>query len=135
MLRVRRERLRRSSCRAPFPSELDGPHCAGGVDILVNNAAVLLAENDLSALKSAPRRAGCVGHWVMARSPSLFAQDLPPGFHYRHDFITETTERDLLAALAHVAFSDFEMHGVVARRRVAFFGQSYDRMTAAPLPA
>jgi len=27
------------------------------------------------------------------------------------------------------------MRGVVARRRVAFFGQSYDQVTAAPLPA
>jgi len=27
------------------------------------------------------------------------------------------------------------MRGVVARRRVAFFGQSYDRMTAGPLPS
>ena len=38
-------------------------------------------------------------------------------------------------AIADIAFSDFEMRGVVARRRVAFFGQSYDQMTAAPLPA
>jgi hypothetical protein len=40
-----------------------------------------------------------------------------------------------LDAIAHVAFSDFEMRGVVARRRVAFFGQSYDRGAAGPLPA
>ena len=33
-----------------------------------------------------------------------------------------------------VVFSDFEMRGVVARRRVAFFGQSYDRAAAEPLP-
>ena len=38
-------------------------------------------------------------------------------------------------AIAGVAFSDFEMRGVVARRRVAFFGQSYDRGAAGPLPA
>ena len=37
--------------------------------------------------------------------------------------------------LADVAFADFEMRGVVARRRVAFFGQSYDRAPAGPLPA
>ena len=43
------------------------------------------------------------------------------------DFITEADERVLLDAIAHVAFSDFEMRGVVARRRVAFFGQSHDR--------
>ena len=82
-----------------------------------------------------PLSGGPVGHWFMVGSPRLFEPDLPPGFHYRNDFITEADERDLLAAIADVAFSDFEMRGVVARRRVAFFGQAYDRMTAAPLPA
>ena len=76
-----------------------------------------------------------MGHWFMAGSPRLFEQDLPSGFHYRKDFITEADERTLLAAIADVAFSDFEMRGVVARRRVAFFGQSYDRAPSAPLPA
>ena len=71
----------------------------------------------------------------MAASPSLFERDVPPGFHYREDFITEADERVLFEAIADVAFSDFEMRGVVARRRVAFFGQSYDRAAAGPLPA
>ena len=71
----------------------------------------------------------------MAGSPRLFEHDLPPGLHYRDDFITEAEERALLDAIADIAFSDFEMRGVVARRRVAFFGQSYDRMAAGPLPA
>ena len=31
----------------------------------------------------------------------------------------------MLAAIAEVAFADFEMRGVVARRRVAFFGGTY----------
>lgn len=72
---------------------------------------------------------------MMAWSRGLFDHDLPQGFHYRENFITEADERALLNAIAGVAFSDFEMRGVVARRRVAFFGQSYDRMTAGPLPA
>ena len=63
---------------------------------------------------------------MMAGSPGLFDHNLPPGFHYRESFITEAGERALLDAIAGVAFSDFEMGGVVARRRVAFFGQSYD---------
>src|SRR5688572_22117312 len=71
----------------------------------------------------------------MTGSTRLFELELPPGFYYRNDFITEADEGDLLAGIAGVAFSDFKMRGVVARRRVAFFGQSYDRMTAAPLPA
>jgi alkylated DNA repair dioxygenase AlkB len=70
----------------------------------------------------------------MAGSPGLFEHDLPPGFHYRENFITEADERIMMDAIADVAFSDFEMRGVVARRRVAFFGQSYDRVTAGPLP-
>ena len=72
---------------------------------------------------------------MMAASPGLFDHSLPHGFHYRENFITEADERVLLDAIGHVAFSDFEMRGVVARRRVAFFGQSYDREAAGPLPA
>jgi alkylated DNA repair dioxygenase AlkB len=71
---------------------------------------------------------------MMAGSPGLFEHNLPRGFHYREHFITEADEQVLLEAIARVAFSDFEMRGVVARRRVAFFGKSYDRMAAGPLP-
>ena len=71
----------------------------------------------------------------MASSPRLFEHNMPPGFHYRNDFITEADEQVLLDAIADIAFSNFEMRGVVARRRVAFFGQSYDRVPAGPLPA
>jgi 2OG-Fe(II) oxygenase superfamily len=70
----------------------------------------------------------------MATSPRLFEHDLPSGFHYRSDFITEADECVLLDAIVGVAFADFEMRGVVARRRVAFFGQSYDRGLSEPLP-
>ena len=71
----------------------------------------------------------------MAESPRLFDPDLPPGFQYRENFITDAEEQVLMEAIAGVAFSDFEVRGVVARRRVAFFGQSYDRGDATPLPA
>ena len=71
----------------------------------------------------------------MTASPGLFERDLPQGFHYREHFISDTDERALLEAIAGVTFADFEMRGVVARRRVAFFGQSYDRTAAEPLPA
>lgn len=71
---------------------------------------------------------------IVARSGTLFDGDLPSGFQYREEFITEADERVLLDGIADVAFSDFEMRGVVARRRVAFFGQSYDRAAAVPLP-
>lgn len=66
---------------------------------------------------------------------SLFEHDLPAGFHYRENFVTEIEEQALLGAIADIMFSDFEMRRVVARRRVAFFGESYDRTVAGPLPA
>ena len=71
----------------------------------------------------------------MTASRSLFDRDLPPGFDYRDNFIAAADERTLLDALAEIEFQDFEMRGAVARRRVAFFGQSYDRAAARPLPS
>jgi alkylated DNA repair dioxygenase AlkB len=70
----------------------------------------------------------------MAVSSGLFERDVPAGFHYRENFITDAAERVVLEAIGEVLFSDFEMRGVVARRRVAFFGQSYDSAPAEPLP-
>ena len=71
----------------------------------------------------------------MAPAPRLFGDEAPPGFSYRADFITESEEAVLLDRVATITFSTFEMRGVVAKRRVAFFGQSYDKGTAQPLPA
>ena len=68
-------------------------------------------------------------------APRLFGDEAPPGFLYRGDFITEPEEAALLDRIATITFSAFEMRGVVAKRRVAFFGQSYDRGEAQPLPA
>lgn len=77
-----------------------------------------------------------MGHLIMASPRSLFERgDWPAGFHYREDFITGADEQGLLEAIGDVAFADFEMRGVVARRRVAYFGQTYDRTAAGPLPA
>jgi alkylated DNA repair dioxygenase AlkB len=56
----------------------------------------------------------------------LFPPDLPPGFRYEEDFLASSDEEVLLSRIGEVAFSAFEMRGVVARRRVAFFGQAYD---------
>jgi len=71
----------------------------------------------------------------MARSPRLFEHDLPPGLHYRDDFITESEEGELLDAIAGISFSNFEMRGVVARRRVAFLANRTTARTAGPLPS
>ena len=71
----------------------------------------------------------------MAVPRPLFDPDVPAGFRYHEDFITAADEQVLLDAIAGVTFADFEMRGVVARRRVAFFGQAYDRAVAGPIPA
>lgn len=57
---------------------------------------------------------------------SLFPPDLPDGFRYEEDFLSAEDEGGLLADIATVTFGAFEMRGVVARRRVAFFGHAYD---------
>jgi alkylated DNA repair dioxygenase AlkB len=57
---------------------------------------------------------------------SLFAPEVPDGFEYRADFVTSVEQSDLLEHIAMIEFSNFEMRGAVARRRVAFFGSSYD---------
>ena len=65
---------------------------------------------------------------------SLFGPDLPDGFFHRDNFISTAEEAELAAQIERVEFSTFEMRGVVARRRVAFFGASYDRAPTASSP-
>lgn len=57
---------------------------------------------------------------------TLFEPALPPGFLYRDEFISVDEERRLAAEISAIEFATFEMRGVVARRRVKFYGQSYD---------
>jgi alkylated DNA repair dioxygenase AlkB len=66
----------------------------------------------------------------------LFTPDTPPGLEYRDDFISAAEEAALLENITRVEFSNFEMRGVVARRRVAFFGATYDAgdAPARPIP-
>ena len=65
---------------------------------------------------------------------SLFGPAVPDGFQYRADFVTAAQERELRTSLERVAFSDFEMRGVIAKRRVAFFGRSYGHEVVPPIP-
>jgi alkylated DNA repair dioxygenase AlkB len=60
----------------------------------------------------------------------------PPGFDYRADFITVEEEGQLTDEIARLEFAAYEMRGVVARRRVAFFGRAYDKTApeAPPIP-
>jgi hypothetical protein len=54
----------------------------------------------------------------MPGSLSFIEDDLPSAFQYR-TFLSEVEVHALLDGIATLAFSDFEMRGVVARRRVA----------------
>ncbi len=74
-------------------------------------------------------------HWDVVLVPrSLFEPNLPSGFFYRDNFITDDEELQLANEISHVGFSTFEMRGVIARRRVAFFGKSYDAGNTASPP-
>jgi len=87
---------------------------------------------------SPPRHAARVesARGIPITSSSLFDVEVPSGFHYRDDFLATDDEALLAGEIARLEFSPFEMLGVVARRRVAFFGRSYDAGgVAAPLPA
>jgi alkylated DNA repair dioxygenase AlkB len=65
----------------------------------------------------------------------MFPPVLPEGMRYQEDYLSADEESALLARINELAFSAFEMHGAVAKRRVAFFGQTYDvARPAAPLP-
>ena len=67
----------------------------------------------------------------------MFEPHVPSGFQYRDAFITNDEEAHLANEIGKVEFSTFEMRGVVARRRVAFFGRSYDAggVASSPLPS
>ena len=62
---------------------------------------------------------------------------MPNGLLYPADLINDGEERELAARIAEIQFATFEMRGVAARRRVAFFGRSYDAHSAPtpPIPA
>lgn len=74
--------------------------------------------------------------------PDLFGPDntTPEGFVYREEFISPEEEQQLVAAIRELAFGEVRMHGVVAKRRTAHFGRSYEFQTfklgdAPPIPA
>jgi hypothetical protein len=68
---------------------------------------------------------------VSPENQPLFDVALPDGFVYCREFVTAAEEVQLVNQLGRVAFAPFEMRGVIAKRRVAFFGRSYDAAGAA----
>jgi alkylated DNA repair dioxygenase AlkB len=55
----------------------------------------------------------------------LLVPPVPAGFFYRPEFVTLAEERQLVTEIERLDFKRVEMHGGVARRRVAHFGWSY----------
>lgn len=52
-------------------------------------------------------------------------QQLPEGFRYQPEFLSEDEERELLRGIAGVEWREVRMHGVVAKRRVIHYGLDY----------
>jgi alkylated DNA repair dioxygenase AlkB len=65
--------------------------------------------------------------------------ELPEGFLYRNDFLSEPEESGLLEIFERLDFSAYDYHGYQAKRRVVRFGVNYDINTseltdAQPIP-
>jgi alkylated DNA repair dioxygenase AlkB len=56
----------------------------------------------------------------------MLERQLPEGMRYDDNYLTEEEEAALVESIRSVEFSTYELRGVVARRRVAFFGTAYD---------
>jgi len=56
----------------------------------------------------------------------LFGRDLPEGFVYRPEFISAAEARTLVGRVEQLSFTQIKMPGVVAKRRAAHFGRSYE---------
>jgi alkylated DNA repair dioxygenase AlkB len=70
----------------------------------------------------------------------LFGPPVPDGLLYRPDFVSPGEERDLVAHIERLEFSQVEMRGVIARRRTVHYGWThgyYARRSepGPPLPA
>jgi alkylated DNA repair dioxygenase AlkB len=73
---------------------------------------------------------------ALPQSPS----ELPDGFLYYADFISNEEENELLRQIANLEFQHFDFHGYIAKRRIVEYGFEYDftsrqASTARPLPA
>src|SRR5438093_747873 len=91
---------------------------------------------------SAIRRTSSAGRYAFPMA-MLFPDapaDVPEGFAYHADVMTEVEERALLDGLKALAFGEVRMRGQVARRRTIHFGWTYGYETwrvepGPPIPA
>jgi alkylated DNA repair dioxygenase AlkB len=74
----------------------------------------------------------------MSEQLNLLAPEWPPGFNYFPDFISPEEEASLISYAKQLAWENYEMHGVIARRKVYRFGVNYayegDDAEVRPLP-
>ena len=57
--------------------------------------------------------------------------ETPEGFVYKPEVISHQEEQELVREIEQLKFAAVKMHDVVAKRRVAHFGRSYEYQTAA----
>jgi alkylated DNA repair dioxygenase AlkB len=62
---------------------------------------------------------------MKADQPGLFGDQLPAGFAYRPNFLSEQEEGALAADVARLDLRAFEFQGFLGKRRVASFGWRY----------
>jgi alkylated DNA repair dioxygenase AlkB len=58
--------------------------------------------------------------------------ELPEGFLYRDEFLSETEEAELLRVFRGLDFAAYDYHGYLAKRRVVRYGVNYDINTREP---
>lgn len=59
-------------------------------------------------------------------------EELPAGFLYRDEFLTEAEEADLVRIFRGLEFAAYDCHGYLAKRRIVRYGGSYDINTREP---
>jgi alkylated DNA repair dioxygenase AlkB len=70
---------------------------------------------------------------MAARRPSLLSE-LPEGFRYHPNFLTEPEESELLERIRSLSFENFDFHGYIAKRRIVQYGMEYSSTTRKAVP-
>jgi hypothetical protein len=60
------------------------------------------------------------------------AEEMPEGFLYRDEFLTNAEEAKLLHIFHELEFVAYDYHGHIARRRIVRYGVNYDINTCEP---
>jgi alkylated DNA repair dioxygenase AlkB len=54
------------------------------------------------------------------------AAELPEGFIYQSEFLSENEQAELIRRIEALAFQPFDFHGYIAKRRIVEYGYEYD---------